>query len=184
MSPRFERLQSVRALRGISLALDWIPRRRGNAALPYLGRADLPVRRNFAADERSKAGGSGGHKLQLITGVHAPDPDMAAQSWSGGKRPKAPATSGPAGCPDAPGNLAGARLDSTAARQRRPTVTVLWWGGPAGRPRARFHKCRVDTRRASLHKHDRSETLRPSRKWGGRGPERELQLRLGRMNNE
>jgi hypothetical protein len=45
---------------GTSLALDWKFRRRGNAALPSIGRADLPVRRNFAADQRSDVGGLAG----------------------------------------------------------------------------------------------------------------------------
>jgi hypothetical protein len=38
---------------GISLTLDWKFRRRGNAAPPIVGRADLLVRREFAANERS-----------------------------------------------------------------------------------------------------------------------------------
>jgi len=49
-------------LPGISLTLDLRLRRRGSTALPNIGGADLPVRRNYDPHERNDAGG---HRPQI-----------------------------------------------------------------------------------------------------------------------
>ena len=98
------------------------------------GRADLPVRRNFAADKRSDVGGLGA--------PHCKSPPKYKQAPLASPIPRA--TRGVAGVGSihrwrgagrdrggkpafvrlaAPVNLAGARLDITAAQQHRPTKT-------------------------------------------------------------